>query len=170
MVDGGGARVEGDRRDARLAYEPVGELKAARVARATARAELDGDGQAGALARGAGDGDGDVGVVEQGGAGAGLADLGDGAAHVQVDGVGARARDRGGGDAHDGGVLAEELDRDDAARRGGATPAGSARGNSPRAPTSRSRGSMRSISTQVRSLWWRMACEETISETAMPAP
>ena len=37
-------------------------------------------------------------------------------------------------------------------------------------PPSRSRGSMRSISPQVRALRWWIACEETISETAMPAP
>ena len=37
-------------------------------------------------------------------------------------------------------------------------------------PGSRSRGSIRSSSLQVRSLPWWMACEETISETAMPAP
>ena len=40
----------------------------------------------------------------------------------------------------------------------------------PPTPAVRSRGSMRSISTQVRSLPWKMAWEETISETAMPAP
>ena len=52
-----------------------------------------------------------VGVVEQGGAGAGLADLADRAAHVEVDHVGAGVgRDRG-GLAHHGGVMAEELHR-----------------------------------------------------------
>ncbi len=35
---------------------------------------------------------------------------------------------------------------------------------------SRSRESIRSISTHVRSLPWKIACEESISETAMPAP
>ena len=37
-------------------------------------------------------------------------------------------------------------------------------------PPARSRGSMRSISLQVLSLPWWIACEETISETAIPAP
>ena len=57
-----------------------------------------------------------VGVLDQRGAGAGLADLRHRAAHVEVDEVGAALGDRGGGRAHDVGVLAEELDRDRPAR------------------------------------------------------
>jgi hypothetical protein len=77
-----------------------------------ARAQLDGDGQAGAEAGGACDRDRDVWVVQQGGAGAGLADLGHGAAHVEVDRVGTGRSDGLGCDAHDRGVLAKQLDRD----------------------------------------------------------
>ena len=40
----------------------------------------------------------------------------------------------------------------------------------PPTPASRSRGSIRSISPQVRAVAVWIACEETISEIAMPAP
>ena len=59
-----------------------------------------------------GDRHGLVGVVEQGRAGAGLADLPDGAAHVEVDHVGAGLGRYGRRDPHDLGVVAEQLDRD----------------------------------------------------------
>ena len=50
-------------------------------------------------------------VLQQRGAGAGLADLAHRAAHVQVDQVGARGGHHRGGLAHDVGVVAEELHR-----------------------------------------------------------
>ncbi len=61
--------------------------------------------------RSAGDGDGAGRVGQQRGAGAGLADLGHRAAHVEVDRVGPRGDHDGGGGAHHGGVLPEQLDR-----------------------------------------------------------
>ncbi len=103
--------MKGDRRDARLGDEPLGELHAAGVPGSPTGAQLDGDGQPAALAGGAGDRDRDVGVVEQRGAGAGLADLRHGTAHVEVDRVGARLGDDPGRDAHHVGVLSEQLDR-----------------------------------------------------------
>ena len=81
-------------RDAGLVDEAVGELEAVGLARALARAQLDGDRQAAALARGPRDRDGGVGVLDQRGARAGLADLRHRAAHVQVDEVGAALGDR----------------------------------------------------------------------------
>ena len=59
-----------------------------------------------------GDRDRLVGVVEQRGAGAGLADLAHRAAHVEVDQVGARLGDHRRRLAHDVGVVAEQLHRD----------------------------------------------------------
>ena len=112
VVHGGAARVKADRADARVVDEAVGELVAVGLPRALARAQLDGHRQPRALARGARHRDGGVGVLDERGAGAGLAHLGHRAAHVEVDEVGAVLGDRGRRRAHDLGVLAEELDGD----------------------------------------------------------
>src|SRR4051812_48448384 len=52
VMDGGAARVEADRADARVVDEAVGELEAVGLAGALAGTELDGDGEAAALSRG----------------------------------------------------------------------------------------------------------------------
>src|SRR4051794_12099587 len=112
VVDGGAPRVKADRAHAGVVDEAVGELEAVGLAGALAGAELDGDRQAAAFPRRLGDGDRGLRVLDERGAGAGLADLRDGAAHVEVDEVRPALGDRGGRGAHDLRILAEELDRD----------------------------------------------------------
>ena len=106
----GVARVEGDAGHARLVDQPPRQLEAGALARALPGAQLDRHGQSAALARRAGDRDRAVGIVQQGGPGARLAHLADGAAHVEVDQVGAVLGGDAGGDPHDVGVVPEQLD------------------------------------------------------------
>ena len=103
--------MERDTGHAGLLHQPARERDAGAVAGLAAGAELHGHRQAAALARGARDGHGAVVVVEEGGAGAGPADLAHRAAHVEVDEVGARAGGDRGRLAHHRGVVAEELHR-----------------------------------------------------------
>src|SRR3954451_2522789 len=109
---GGVARVEPDPGHARVLDQAAGDLEAAPVARHEPRAQLDGYRQPAPLYRRARDGDGLLRVLEKGGAGAGLHDLLDRAAHVDVDQVGAGLTGLLGGDLHHLRVVAEELDRD----------------------------------------------------------
>ena len=101
VLHGGRARVEADARDAGLLDEPPRHVDALGLAALAAGAQLDRDREAGALARGDRDRHGRVGVAEHRGARAGLADLGHGAAHVEVDDVRAGARDGRRRRAHD---------------------------------------------------------------------
>ena len=94
-----------------------------------------------------GEGEGEVGPSQQLRAGARLADLADGAAHVDVDQVGAGLGCDRRRRAHHLGVVAEQLDRDRVLA-----------------------GWIRSSSRIVRSLRWCRPKLETISETASPAP
>ena len=105
--------MEGDRRDARLGDQAMGEVDAAGVAGHRAGAQLDRHRLAAALAGRPRDRDGRVGILEHRGARAGLADLGHRAAHVEVDDVDLRdvLGHVGRGGAHDVGVLPEELQR-----------------------------------------------------------
>ena len=133
VVHRGGARVEGDRSDPRVRHQAVGEFEAGGVPGALAGAELYGDRHSSPtpplrsprfgrpLDSGAGDGDGAGGISEQGSAGAGLADLGHGTAHVEVDRVGPRGDHSSGGGAHHGRILPEELDRGRRGEAGGAS-------------------------------------------------
>ena len=144
--------MERDRCDARLLHEPVGDLDAALIARPQAGAQLDGHRHpwARALDGGPGDPDREAGVGEQRRPRSGAPDLRHRAAHVDVDGVGPDRRHVRGGAAHDVRVLPEQLYRDRAARMlAGVDP---------------------QQLSQVRALPWWIAWEETISETAMPAP
>src|SRR3954463_15993198 len=104
--------MEADRRDAGVRGQPQGEVKSLATARAEPRAELDGDGDSPALARRGRETNGEVRVGEKRGARARLADLADGAAHVDVDQVRARLGHGRGGGSHDLRILTEELDRD----------------------------------------------------------
>ena len=103
--------MEGDRGHAGVVDEPLRQLHAAAVAGLAAGPELDGDRPRAALRRGPGERDRLRGVVEQRGAGAGLAHLAHRAAHVEVDQVGSRVGGDRGRLAHDVGVVAEQLDR-----------------------------------------------------------
>jgi hypothetical protein len=111
VADGGGARVERDPGHAGVLDEPLGHLQALDAARLDRGPQLDGDRQPRALGGRAGDRHRAVGVGDQRDAGAGLGDLGDRAAHVEVEQVGADAGHLGGRRAHDVRVLAEQLDR-----------------------------------------------------------
>ena len=103
--------MEADAGDPRLLHQPARQERAALVARPLARAKLYGDRQTASDGSGARDRDGAVRVVEQRGAGARLADLADGTAHVQVDQVGPRRGHDLGRVLHHVRVVAEELHR-----------------------------------------------------------
>ena len=73
--------------------ESPGDVNAADVAGPQAGAQLDRHRETAPAAGGSDERDGAVGILEQRGAGAGLADLGHGAAHVDVDQIGAGCGD-----------------------------------------------------------------------------
>ena len=104
--------MEADRRRRPPPRAAAARDRSPRGPRAQPRAKLDRDRDPAALARGRGDPDGQVVVGEQRRPGAGLADLADRTAHVDVDQVGAGLGDDRGRRAHHLRVLAEELDRD----------------------------------------------------------
>jgi hypothetical protein len=108
----GRARVEADRRDSRIRGQSERQVEALSAARLAAGAKLHRHRHATALPGGDGDPHGEILVREQSGAGAGLADLADGAAHVDVDQIGACLRDHSRRRSHDLRILAEELNRD----------------------------------------------------------
>ena len=131
--------MQAQTRDVAAVGEPVHELDATLISGAQTGAQLHGHGQPAAPGRRTGDRDRLVGIGEQRRAGAGLADLGHRAAHVDVDQVrsgGGNALGRGG---HHVGVVAEQLD--------------CRRARAPRPPpAARSAGWMRNSSVSVRSL------------------
>ncbi len=105
------SRMDAESRHATVIGQPPGGLDPLVIPGTQPGTQLDGDGQATAAGRRERQRNRQIGVIEQGRAGAGLADLRDRAAHVDVDQVRARRRDSLRGGRHHIGIVAEQLDR-----------------------------------------------------------